>query len=300
MFKIQFYFYITYGLIIKSSIDFPELLSTNDDINMVHDVLIRYDDSEILKQTPEKSNNLRKISNVPFFWDHEHIFSVRDGKEIIVNPNLSINNLFLRSLILGQGLAIILHQRDYLVLHGSAVKIYGDAVAFLGQCGEGKSTTTFALNDRGHALIADDVLAVKINGNNNPKIYPSFSRIKLHKDVIDNMGFKHTSTEFDPDFQKYLYKAKNNFSVDPVPLKKIYILKKDKKNDISTLSLQEKLISIIRNTYPKPIFGSNEKVQNLFQCSNIINKISVKHLCLSHSFEKLEELVDLVEKDINS
>ena len=100
--------------------------------------------------------------NIPLFWNNKLIFRVINGNEIIVNPDLSINKAFLRSLILMQGMGIILYQRGYLVLHGSAVQMKDGAVAFLGQRGNGKSTITIALNNKGYPIISDDVLPVKL------------------------------------------------------------------------------------------------------------------------------------------
>jgi hypothetical protein len=47
------------------------------------------------------------------------------------------------------------------VLHGGAVSIRGQAVAMVGHSGAGKSTLTTALTLRGHAYVADEVVAVR-------------------------------------------------------------------------------------------------------------------------------------------
>jgi hypothetical protein len=295
------YFYKAYGLGIKSSIEFPELLSGNADLNVI--IQFQSTESTLLEVPEEKNHNIAsdKSSNldIPFFWDNEFIFRVINGKKIIVNPKTSLNLVFLRALILGQGLGIILHQRGYLVLHGSAVNMNQGAVAFLGPCGYGKSTTTLALNKRGYPLIADDVLAVKLDGN-TPMIFPSFSGIKVFEDVIEHItDYPNSFTKIHPDVQKYLYNPKKSFSLDPVSLKMIYILEKDGRNEISSsLRSQEKLIGLIKNTYPKPLFGSAEKTHNLFQCKNLLEKVPVKRLSILHSFKKLEEVMRTVEKDV--
>ena len=49
----------------------------------------------------------------------------------------------------------------YEPLHATAVVVDGEAVAFLGDCGYGKSTLGAAFLARGFPLLTDDVLALE-------------------------------------------------------------------------------------------------------------------------------------------
>ncbi len=217
-----------------------------------------------------------------------------------MNPDLSINNVFLRSLILMQGMGIILYQRGYLVLHGSAVQMKNEAVAFLGQRGNGKSTITIALNNKGYPIISDDVLPIKLLKNSIPLVFPSLPKVKLYSDVIEYLSedYYNCYEKIHPDFDKYFYNTNTSFKWDSAPLKTIYIIEKSGRNEIQSLRPQEKLISLVKNTYSKPLFGSIEKIHNLEQCKHLFEKVRIKRLNVFHSFKKLEQLIEIVENDI--
>ena len=65
---------------------------------------------------------------------------IRFGREIIIDAKEDSEPALLRLCILGPGFAVLLHQRNYLILHASAVSVEGEAVIFLGNSGDGKST----------------------------------------------------------------------------------------------------------------------------------------------------------------
>lgn len=290
MFK--FYFYKFYGLGIKSLVEFPEL--TQVDTNP--DVFIRFNDFKLSNKF--LNEEYKNTSNIPFFSCNELIFRVIDGKEILVNPRVAINKNFLRSLILNQGMGTLLYQRNFLVLHGSSVKMNDKAVAFLGQCGDGKSTIIATLNNEGYPIISDDVLAVKLYNDGIPLLLSSYPRIKLYTDVIDYLNKDYKNYEkIHPEFEKYNFKT-NSIKLDSNPLDFIYILNKADKNEIQLMSPQEKLISLVKHTYHKSMFGSIEKTQNLKQCINLSKKVVIKQLNVSHSFKEIEQLINVVEDDI--
>ncbi len=291
MFK--FYFYKFFGLGVKSYIRFPELTPVNTE----PDVFIRLNNAESINQSLDERTP--KSFDIPFFCDNELIFRVIDGNEIIVNLKTSIKQNTLRSLILSQGMGIILHQRGFLVLHGSAVQMDDGAVAFLGRCGDGKSTITAALNNKGYSIISDDVLPVKLDENNIPLLLPSFPTIKLYNDVIEYLNEDYRNYDkIHPEIEKYLYKTKNMVKLDFTQFNTIYILDKAGKNEIRLLKPQEKLISLIKNTYPKSMFGPIEKTQNLKQCTTLLKNVEIKQLNVTHSFKKLGQLIEIVENDI--
>lgn len=285
------YFYKIYGLCVKSDIPLQGLIfKTNHP-----DIIIHWD--ETIENIDHKNTTINQVKyNIPFMWENEVVFRVIDGKKILINSNTNLDNKLLRSLILGPGMGILLHQRGFLVLHGSAINLNGIAVAFLGPSGCGKSTICTGLTKKGHSLIADDVLCVKLE-NNNLKIYPSVPRIKLREDVLNHLtDSKDTLIEI-PEIHKYDYNVGQNFSFQPLTLQKIYILKKGD-NKLNILNPQDKLVAILNNNYPKILFGNKEKAQNLFDCAKLINNVSVKCLEVNHHLKRLPDLVKVVEKDM--
>ena len=63
-------------------------------------------------------------------------------------------------------------------LHGAVVSIGGQAVAFVGNCGYGKSTLAAAMLARGHPIVTDDVIALD-GGSGGWTVHPGVPRVKL-------------------------------------------------------------------------------------------------------------------------
>ena len=180
-----YYYYNAYGLTIKSSLVFPELIPKAS----ISDVIIHSKGYESLcKEVTNINRGFNKVlfaqNDILYFFDSEPLFRVRCGNEIIFNPESNINKKFLRYLILCQGMGTLLMQKGNLVLHASSIKVKDKAIAFLGWCGDGKSTIAAAMNKKIYSIITDDVLAIKFDNQNKPLVYPSFPRVKLNEDVI--------------------------------------------------------------------------------------------------------------------
>jgi hypothetical protein len=295
----KFYFYNCFGLNIKSQISFPELRPGKNNFNAI----IHFDREKKfpIEGLKKDTVTIKTSSNdISFIFDTKPLFRVRNGKEIIVNSDFKIEDMLLRSLLLGQGMGILLHQKGYLVLHGSAVKMGDNAIGFIGDCGEGKSTTTAALNSRGHPLITDDVLVIGFDKNNKPVLLPSFPRIKLWDDVIDLLTEgKEFFPKIHPKFQKYSYNIDENFVEDQLPLKTLYVIEKSEKNIITPLkSQQDALIELVRNAYMIFLLNKKEKNENLIQSARTVNNIDVKRLRRSNSLKDIEELLNILEDDV--
>jgi hypothetical protein len=185
-----------------------------------------------------------------------------------------------------------------LIIHGSAVEIKGNAVAFLGTNGRGKSTTLFALYKSGYPLVTDDILSVDCNNNDfSPSVDPSYPRLKLRQDILnfmtedlDSIPKTHIYSE------KYSYRV-DNFSNDKLPLSKIYIVEKGIESRIEELNPRESLMELIKSSYCYEIFNKNDVTENLMSCSRVVDNIQIRRLTIVHSFEELPKLIQIIEND---
>lgn len=87
-------------------------------------------------------------------------------------------------LIAGALLAIHLMLRQELVLHASAVEVDGEALAFVGRSGMGKSTLATALCTLGHPLVTDDLLRVDADLST----YPGATETRLRPNARELAG----------------------------------------------------------------------------------------------------------------
>lgn len=295
------FFYQAHGLSINSVFQFSELITGNRG----SDVEIRYGKLDIplsnieFKKIIGRSKVLIKNKQIFFIWDSIPICKITEGKEITINKSTGIEENLLKTLILGPAFAALLHQRGRLVLHASAVNMDGSAVAFLGPRGRGKSTTSVALNKNGYNLLSDDVLSVQINGNETPVVFPSFPRIKLRPEVINNIEEDAESLpKVYSNSDKRSYNTLNNFSDSPIPLKSIYLIEEGTKIRIQDMNPKESLIELIKGSFCLELFDKKDIRENFNQCSKLVNTVHVKKLQVKRSFEDLPKLVEAIEEDV--
>jgi hypothetical protein len=291
--------YTAHGLIISSQINFPELIecSGKSGINIKYGEF-DYSSEEVLEEGVFRiaSHYILTENSVYLIWNHINICQIHKGQEIIVNSQTGIDETFLRALILGPALGILLHQRGRLVLHASAVNINDTAVAFMGHNGAGKSTTTFSFMNNGHPLISNDILSIDFR-NGLPVVYPGLPRIKLWPESLELSRKNMRSFPIHPESRKRSCFVDNFYNRD-IYLKHIYVIKNSEKTFLEELKPQDALLELIRNSYCANIFQNSDQATNLKEYAKIVKNVSIKQLNIKRSLDKIPEMVNLVERDV--
>lgn len=126
--------------------------------------------------------------------------------------------------LLGPVLGLVLRLRGVPSLHASAVAMDGVAVALVGAAGTGKSTTAAALAERGHALVADDVLALRTEGE-RVLAQPAYPHLRLWPDVVPALlGPGAELPPLTPNWDKRGLRLDQAFHPHPLPLGAVYVL----------------------------------------------------------------------------
>ncbi len=291
-------YYRVYGLNIASEINFPDEKSKLDPGKP--DVIIKlgkFDFSSSKEIVKDDLFWINKDKNDYFlYWKEVGTFKVSE-REIIVSPEKDVDEYTLNSYIIGPVLAAFLHQKGLLVLHASAVKIDDGAVAFLGYSGIGKSSVAMALNKKGYPLVTDDILVIQMD-NEMPLVLPGLSQTKLSSEMINFTWNRKITPKITVGPEDRFYCAVSNFSKDPLPLKKIYILDESENSHNTSSSLQEMLMGLIHNSYCFIMFQNKAKSLNLRQCSKLMENTAVNLLKVNKSIEELPELVKKIEDDV--
>jgi len=293
--------YYVYGLNICSELIFPDFPKSK---KSVYDVNIRLGDvylpfEKYREVHLSKLTKVRiKTNNIYLLWNDITIFAIKNYAEIIINPKTGLNKNFIKLLLFSYGFALLLHQKGRLVLHANAVNINDGAVIILGPSGTGKSTTSIALLNKGHELLCDDVLSIRVEGK-YPTVYPSFPRIKLWPDVIKQ--FKEDPTilpKIHSNSDKRLYNVSNRFSQRKKNLKAIYIIKESNFTGIENINSQKATMELIRSSYCYKLLRKTGLAKNLKQCSEVAIKVPIKVLKVKRSFEDFNHLAETIENDI--
>jgi hypothetical protein len=287
--------YLAYGLSIRAAMPIPELMAGNAE----GEVSIRFGDvnyptSEILERGWGRFRPTSEEDHL--FWQGVGSFLVRRGRDIVVDPCPGLDERLLRLFLLGPVLAVLLQQRGHLLLHASAVAVADGAVLFLGSEGWGKSTMAAALHARGHKLLTDDV-AVLPTESTCPTLFPGFPQLKLWPEALISLGEEPEKLpRCNPHFEKRAREAAQEFSSDPLAIKRIYVL--DEGNtvpEILPLRPQEALGELIRHTYGALGVGSTS---HFTQCTNVVEKVPICSLKRQKSLSQLSNLAQLVEDDL--
>ncbi|GAB4550747.1 MAG: HPr kinase [Pleurocapsa sp.] len=292
--------YTAYGLGIDSILTLPELIT---DANKV-DLVIKYDS---IAEKPSPINNSpfhywRNKQEIGLSWQKLGTFLIREGREIIIASVADVEEKNLHPALLGACMAVALHQREYLILHGSAVKIHNRAVAFIGDKGWGKSTMAAALVLRGHQFITDDVLAIDLSGN-EPLVFPSFPQLKLCPDAVETMGKNpETLPRIMPQVNKRQYKLNQDFSTRPIPLQTIYLLNKGASLSIDKIPTGKLILPLLAHSYGarfgKKLLALGE-AKHFLQCTDLANQVNIYSLKRPSDLSLLTDIVNLVEQHIS-
>lgn len=287
------YTYTAYNLNIQSELPLPELLPNNN--RCEPDISIRLVDSQSLAQT---------ISNRGDYFVGEVAqvgsFSVGSGSEILVDPEPDVDTAFLRSILLGPIICILLRQRGLLVLHGSSFAAQDEAVGFIGDSGWGKSTLVESFHSQGYRVLTDDVMVIDINAD-RPMVIPGFPQIKLWPDSASATG--HDCDSLSPLHSKTvkrIHKLNQGFVEQALPLKRIYVLDFSDDNQVIPLESQASFAHLVKHTRAVGLLTAPEFINaHFYQCSSLIKNVSICCLQRKRSLGKLQEVVDLVKADLD-
>lgn len=293
--------YCAYNLGIQSSLFLPELIVPTETSG---DVEIWLDNSKEYKPIPESPYSVAADKAYLHFTE-VGTFYVNDGREIVIRPLPNIEERLIRLPLLGAAFAVLLNQRGYFVLHSSAVSIENKAVAFIGNKGDGKSTTAAMLTSRGHQLLADDTVAIDFQNDNNPIVLPGFPQFKLYPDSViaafneDPNNLEEIASNVDKRSR-----PADKFCVKSLPLQAVFVFAEGEKVKISQLSPQVAINYLIANSYMARFsddwLQNGIAASNLKQCAMIVNEIPVYKLERPRNFSKLEEVASAIENCLST
>lgn len=292
------FYYLAHGLIFRSELPLPELRVIESPAAV--DVTIR---RGLIEQENNDSKRLSwscaEKKKIYLYAKDLAKLLIEGGQEIVVDANKGADERLLQLLLVGPAFGVLLFQRDYLVLHASAVSIGGRVVAFLAESRQGKSTTAAAFHACGYSVIADDVLAVDISRPEAPLATPAFPQLKLWPEAL---AFLDEAADALPpvhySIDKRVRRINNGFSSLPEPVRAVYVLADGESLEIARLPPQRALIELVRHSYTKLLIHSIKDSTHLLKCASLVQKIPVSHLKRPRSLSILFEVVKAVELDI--
>jgi hypothetical protein len=112
-----------------------------------------------------------------------------------------------------------------LVLHANAAVTPRGVVVIAGESGAGKSTTLAALIDRGCAMLADDVTALRLAPGGYVEVLPGAAQVHLTAAAVSRLGYEPVSGPAQPwRRMKSAIDAAGKMANSPGRLLAIYVL----------------------------------------------------------------------------
>jgi len=295
--------YFCYGLNVHSELEIPEFLPAKE---AVADVEIRYGsrDKIELEYDADQSYGLRKTPDEITLWiDNVGGLRARREGKLLISPTENAKGDGFRFLVAGVGMGFILQQRGVSSLHGSAVAIDGEAVAFVGWKGMGKSTTAGIFHSRGYPVITDDVLPLKVHSEVVSAI-PSFPHLKLLPDTLQAALAEDPEAHLRVDSQskKRSRAVTEKFPRQALPLRCIYVLDwADDSSDLAASPImgQEACLELLRHSFALRMFqAEGSTTEQLEQISQLVSRVPVRTFTRPHDLDLVDKIPSFVENDL--
>jgi len=228
-----------------------------------------------------------------------------DGRQIIGRPLHTSTWEAFYTYLLGSVLSFALIKQGFEPLHATVVVHDGAAVAFLGNCGYGKSSLAAVFIRNGWQLLTDDLLLVKecekvflaFPGPPRIKLFPEIARILLGEGVGGIPMHNLTPKLIIPlDDQHYCR--------TPIPLKAIYVLAPPGRNSkgfrVTKRKLEKRkgMLTLITHTFNTRIKDPQRLMRQFAFASDLVNRLPIKSLSYPRSLSRLPEVVAAIRKDV--
>uniref|UniRef100_B8HL62 HPr kinase n=1 Tax=Cyanothece sp. (strain PCC 7425 / ATCC 29141) TaxID=395961 RepID=B8HL62_CYAP4 len=210
---------------------------------------------------------------------------------------------------LGPILAFVLNLRGFTCLHASAIVIENQAIGFCGRAGAGKSTTAAYLAQQGFPILTDDVLTLQ-ESNGQFWVIPAYPRVRLWNASVTGL-FGHPEhlpriVPSHPTWDKRfldLTQPGYQFHSQPVPLRKVYVLKRRDSNlsapHLQPQSCQDSLLSLLDQAYTKRLLSKTSHARQFLTLGRLVQQIPVSQLTLPDRLVDLGQLEELLLQDLN-
>ncbi|WP_420125048.1 serine/threonine protein kinase [Longimicrobium sp.] len=204
--------------------------------------------------------------------------------------------------LLGPVFGLVLRLRGIPSLHASAVAVDGVAVALAGAAGTGKSTTAAALAARGHALLADDVLALRTEAD-GIVAQPAYPHLRLWPDIVPALlGPGAELPPLTPNWDKRGLRLDEAFHPHPLPLGAVYVLCGREPGPhaprLEPMSAMDAMLALVANGYVGWFPDRAAQARELEVLGLVGRTVPVAWATPSADPARLGELCGMIEADV--
>jgi hypothetical protein len=209
--------------------------------------------------------------------------------------------------LLGQILSFVLLARGVESLHGTVVRVDGEAIAFLGNCGYGKSTLAAMMLARQFAVLTDDLMVLEQHGR-TWIVHPGMPQIKLFPAVARALlGSDAGGTPMNPGTSKLVFRLGGEQAArSPVPLKALYVLSEPSSPGtrasagvlIEPLSGRDAFLEVIRAAFNLVVLDPQRIANQFAFATRLAESVPIRRLTYPRRLSALPEVCDAVLADL--
>jgi hypothetical protein len=206
--------------------------------------------------------------------------------------------------LLGPILGFVLQLRGVTCLHASAVAIGDRAIAIAGPAGSGKSSLAAALARRGHAVLADDLVALEDHGDRF-SISPGYARVRLWPSSVGALfGSDDALPRITPNWDKRFLSLdgeRYRFQDEAMPLEAIYVLgDRDLPGGprVDDIAGREALMALVANTYTNHLLDRPMRAREFEALARIARAVRIRGALAAARFERIDALCEAIEADV--
>ncbi len=231
-----------------------------------------------------------------------------DGKNIwgVWPPQMSLEDLMVY--LLGPVFAFVLRLHGFTSLHASAAVIRGNAVAFVGPGGAGKSTIVGALARGSYPILSDDI-AVLEEISEEYYLRPAYPHVRLWPDSGSILfGAKDTLPKLVPSSEWWdkcfldLDQPGFRFQTEPAPIRCIFLLE-GYSPEVQVVRIDEitpldAFARLAANTCVNYALTTKMRAREFHELGQLVQRVVIKRLTLGNSLEWIADLGPFLEQDL--
>jgi hypothetical protein len=228
----------------------------------------------------------------------------KDGRSIACRPFREADSESFDVYLLGQALSFALVKGGFEPVHATAVVVEDQALAFLGDCGLGKSTLAASFLQAGHRLLTDDLLLLQPT-TRGILAHPGPARIKLFPGMARRLlGEGSSGVPMNPKTQKLIIRLSDEcMCADAAPLAAIYVLAPPHEAAaggirIATVSRREAFVMLLGSVF-NYVISDPERLRRQFDSMQALaNTTIVRRICYPRSLEFLPLIREAILADL--
>ncbi len=231
-----------------------------------------------------------------------------DGRRIACHALNDVSQETFQTYLLSQVLSCALLKQGIEPLHATVVVIQGQAVAFLGNCGYGKSSLGAAFLRAGHAILTDDMLVTSVPDQRQPIViaHPGPPRIKLFPNIAAALlGRRRRRTPMNPGTTKLIIPLSDREHCrQAVPLRALYALRPPASGraltrvTIRPLAQRQACLDLIANTFNTIMTEPARLARQFNWAARLAAAVPVKSLSYPRSLTHIPAVLAAIHKDL--